>query len=175
LEYQVPIPVGITLDQDSDQQITSIALSTPTRVVSISIDASSLRELKTIPNDTVFLSLMRGEVRFRSSKKRDWTCEDGEDYMNSFVLVGFHVPRTAVLVLKYVGVRFRGVDLGSLIAPEAITPWPPGRLVMARVMQDVDQWKVNKCWDESQSWDAFYLRAWISQWYVTPSSESPHH
>jgi regulator of nonsense transcripts 1 len=164
--HQVPIPVGITLDQDSSQQITSIALSTPTRGVSISIDGSSLRELKTIPNDTVFLSLMRGEVRFRSSKKSDWTCEDGEEYMNSFVLVGFDVARTAVLVLKYVGIRFRGVDLGTLIAPEAMAPWTPGRLVRGRVKRDVDQWKVNKCWDESGSQDAFYLRAWISQWYV---------
>ncbi|RXW20315.1 hypothetical protein EST38_g5539 [Candolleomyces aberdarensis] len=44
-----------------------------------------------------------------------------------------------------------------------MTPWSPGRLVNARVKQGVNQWNVNKCWDESGSWDAFYLRAWISQ------------
>ena len=170
--HQHPVPVGITLDQDSSQQITAIALSTPTRGVSIVIDASSLRELKTIPNDKAFLSLMRGEATFRSNKKRDWTCDDGEEYMNSFVLVGFDVARTAVLLLKYVGVRFRGVDLGSLIAPEAMSPWTPGRLVSGRVKQDVDQWRVDKCWDESGNEDAFYLRAWISQWYVALSEVS---
>lgn len=163
---QDPIPVGITLDQDPSEQVTSIALSTPTRAASIRIDASSLRDLKTIPKDAAFVSLMRGEGTFRSSRLKDRTCEEGEDYMNRFVLVGFDIARTAVLILKYVGVRFRGVDLGTLVAPDPKAPWSPGRLVCSRVKQDADQWKVNKCWDESDNPDALYLRAWISQWCV---------
>jgi hypothetical protein len=153
--------VGISLDQDHSQQITKITFSASARAVAISVDESSLKELKVISNDGPFVKLLKGNGRF--------VCKDavaGEEgsSQNTFVVVGFDFARIAVLVRKYVGVEVHGFDLGTLIAPNAKAPWPPGRMVTARVDQNANSFSISKCWDIRVDMDAVFLRAWISEW-----------
>ncbi|KAJ3539223.1 hypothetical protein NMY22_g4833 [Coprinellus aureogranulatus] len=155
---QQPIPIGITLDQNSNQQITNIALATSTRAVAIGIDESSPRDLKLISGDGPFVSIMKGRGKF--------LCKNpvpGEEQtsMNTFVLVGFDFAQLAVLVRKYVGIEVRGVDMGTLIAPNEMVPWSPGRMTRARVDQNANSFTIDKCWYLRVDEEAFFMRAWV--------------
>lgn len=155
---QHPIPIGITLDQNNAQQITNIALSTSSAAVAIGIDEHSVRDLKFISHDSPFVSLMRGSGRFLC---KNAVPGEEESSMNSFILVGFDFARLAVLIRKYVGIEVRGIDMGTLIAPNALAPWSPGRMVCARVEQNANSFAINKCWDIRVDEEAFFMRAWI--------------
>lgn len=165
------IPVGVSLDQDHSQQITKITFSASARAVAISIDESSLKELKVISNDGPFVKLLKGSARFACKG----AVPGEESSKNAFVAVGFEFARLAVLIRKYVGVDVRGIDLGTLIAPNAKAPWPPGRMVTARVDQNANSFSISKCWDIRIDVDALFLRAWISEWYaVSIHLYAPH-
>ncbi|KAF5335473.1 hypothetical protein D9611_012174 [Ephemerocybe angulata] len=153
------IPVGITLDQDHTQQIIAIGLSTSTRAARIAIEPTSVRDLGLMPNDKPFISLMSGKGRFVAKHA---VVGEEKEYMNGFVLVGFDFARVAVLVRKYVGVDVRGVDLGSLVSPEALAPWSPGRMMNTKVDQNANAATVNRCWDQRFDQEAFFMRAWLS-------------
>jgi hypothetical protein len=156
--------VGISLDQNHSQQITKISFSASARAVAISVDESSLKELKLISNDGSFVKLLKGSGQFVC---KDAVTGEEESFQNTFIVVGFDFAKIAVLIHKYIGIEVHGIDLGTLIAPNAKAPWPPGRMVTARVDQSANLFSISKCWDIRVDLDALFLRAWIPEWYAS--------
>ena len=79
------------------------------------------------------------------------------------LLVGVHMPRLAVILLRITGGHIRGVDLSTLHSNSTYVQKCPAKLV-AHAYQCKVQWdRINKLWCRDHNVD-LQRRAWVSSW-----------
>ncbi|TFK29531.1 hypothetical protein FA15DRAFT_582319 [Coprinopsis marcescibilis] len=118
------IIVGLSLSTNSAQEIEAVAFSFGFKSFEITLDRGS-----SLPcvGDLTLQRLLSGNATFPS--------KDGDDFFNTFIMVGFDMARMATLIHKYLGFHTHGFDLGSLLAPDSASPWGPARVVANRLHQ----------------------------------------
>ncbi|KAH6910639.1 hypothetical protein BKA70DRAFT_1100429 [Coprinopsis sp. MPI-PUGE-AT-0042] len=120
--HSSPYIVGLALESDYAQAVTAVGLSFGQKCISIDIDKRSALDTK-----DPFLQVFFAGKASVSSKQ-------GDEYPNTFILVGFGMAQMVLLVKKHFGCHTRGIDLGTLLAPNAVAPWSPARVISARVL-----------------------------------------
>ncbi|KAF8994637.1 hypothetical protein BDQ17DRAFT_1084852 [Cyathus striatus] len=147
-----PATIGVSLLRNSSGLAELVAFSTPTEIITVSVDSPSSN-----PLDASFQQLLAGQATLK------YQDASGEILEHEMILVGFYMPQIAILLQMAFGVRVRGVDLGALHSPSTLSPWLPGKVISAKVYQAVGSYKVNELWSgNEQGTTTVCLRAWIS-------------
>ncbi|KAG2007254.1 hypothetical protein CC2G_014962 [Coprinopsis cinerea AmutBmut pab1-1] len=149
---KTPIVVGVSLKTNSQQDVVSLGFSINDRVVSVPL------------NDVAgSFGTVDGPLRDLLSGKAPFPSKLGEDYTNEFVLVSFDMARVALLIRQHTGCHTQGYDLSTILAPNALAPWSPAKVIARRVSDQIDAMRVNGYWDREEDQEAFVMRAWLSQ------------